>query len=368
MSVKKIKTIFQLRRSTAEEWLLNKDVIPASGEPCFVIDKNIFKIGDGVTTFENLESINGVKIEADGKSLVLEDNILKLMGFEAAEIGAQPRKNADGNIEWVVPSTEAIDNLNQTVYDLKSDISNLQTNVTILQDIVMPSDEGEDTLLDRVKDLENLVGGIPVNDQISTAVCESEKRANAIFEHVKYEIGNIPVGTLVDYGDKEIRIMVPSNVEWTKQTVGETGNSNMYYMSFKAYAPDDAVGFKEGDRGVIIDEMFDFNGDFAGTDAFGRNYSICWLALASYNAATDTWTYFGKNSSAEKYIGWDYCVEWYNADGIVIAYDYVRINLSNENCHFVNEPYYVSKIMKDVETMVEEKVAEVESAVEVFEF
>ena len=384
MAVKKIKTIFQLRRATEEEWLLHKDVVPADGEPCFVIDKNILKIGDGVTNFENLEPINGVKFEiaGDGKSIVLEDNVLKLIGFDTADIGAQPRKNADGNIEWVVPSTEVIDELDKLVCYLKHDLEDLQSSVTEIREIVMPSEDGAETLLERVENLEkettdmisdiqtlqDLVGDVPVDKQILAAVGENEKKANAIFEHVKYEIGNTPIGTLVDYRDKEIRVMVPANTVWTKQTVGATGNSNMYYMSFKAYAPDGAVGFKEGDRGVIIDEMFDFNGDFAGTDAFGRNYSICWLALASYNATSDTCTYFGKNSSAEKYIGWDYCVEWYNADGIVIAHDYVRINLSNEDCHFVNEPYYISKVMKDIDTMVEEKVAEVESAVEIFEF
>jgi hypothetical protein len=384
VSVKKIKTVFQLRRALDEEWLLHKDVIPAADEPCFVIDKNILKIGDGETTFENLEPINGVKfeIEADGKSIVLEDNVLKLIGFEDAAVGAQPRKNADGNIEWVIPSTEDFEELDKLVCYLKHDLEDLQSSVTEIREIVIPSEDGAETLLERVENLEketddmvsdiktlqDLVGDTPVNDQILAVVGESEKKANAIFEHVKYEICNTPIGTLVDYRDKEIRVMVPSNTVWTKQTVGGTGNANMHYMAFKAYAPDGAIGFKEGDRGVIIDEMFDFNGDFAGTDAFGRNYSICWLALASYNADSDTWTYFGKNSSAEKYIGWDYIVEWYNADGVVIASDCVRINLSNEDCHFVNEPYYVSKIMKDVETMVEEKVAEVESAIEVFEF
>lgn len=384
MAVKKIKTIFQLRRATEEEWLLHKDVIPAAGEPCFVIDKNILKIGDGNTTFENLEPINGVKfeIEADGKSIVLEDNVLKLIGFEDAAVGAQPRKNADGNIEWVIPSTEDFEELDKLVCYLKHDLEDLQSSVTEIREIVMPSEDGTETLLERVENLEKetddmvsdiktlqgLVGDIPVNDQILAIVGESEEKANAIFEHVKYEIGNTPIGTLVDYRDKEIRVMVPANTVWTKQTVGGTGNANMYYMSFKAYAPEGAVGFKEGDRGVIIDDYFDFNGDFAGTDKFGRKYSICWLALASYNADSDTWTYFGKNSSAEKYIGWDYIVEWCNADGVVIASDCVRINLSNEDCHFVNEPYYVSKMMKDVEMMVEEKVAEVESAIEVFEF
>lgn len=192
----------------------------------------------------------------------------------------------------------------------------------------------------------------------------------AINEHMvkKYEITSVPEGTLVDYRDKEIRVMCPVDVEWVKQNVGNTGNANMFYMGFKAYAPDGAVSFKEGDRGVIIDEMFDFNGDFAGTDEYGRNYSICWLALANYDANSDTWTYFGKNSSAEKYIGWDYIVEWYNADGIVIASDCVRINLSNENCHYSTKPYYVGGMMKEIETIVDEKVAEVESAYEVIEF
>lgn len=380
MAVKKIKTIFQLRRATEAEWLLHKDIIPASGEPCFVIDKNLLKIGDGKTTFENLEPINGVKfeIEADGKSIVLEDNVIKLMGFDTAEVGAQPRKNADGNIEWVVPSTEAIDELDKLVCYLKHDVDDLKSVVTEIQDNIVSSEDDMKNLLERVDGLEkgaidmssdidtlqNLVGGTPVNEQILTAVGQSEKKANALFEHVKYEIGNTPVGTLVDYRDKEIRVMVPKDTVWTKQTVGGTGNANMYYMSFKAYAPDGAVSFKEGDRGVIIDEMFDFNGDFAGTDAFGRQYSICWLALASYNEASDTWTYFGKNSSAEKYIGWDYIVEWYNTDGVVIASDCVRINLSNEDCHFINEPYYVSKMMKDLE----EKVTEIEAAYEIIEF
>lgn len=414
MAVKKITTVFQFRRDSYENWLLNKDCIPAAGEPCFILDKNILKIGDGSTTFENLEPINGVKFEiaADGKSIVLEDNVLKLMGFDTAEVGAQPRKNADGNIEWVVPSTETVDGLKTTVAELQTNVSALETSVTVLKDIVMPAEEGEGTLLDRVeglehkmdgtgegtvdakidakikafaesvsadgkvntllelinyveshgaeaadmakdiKTLQDLVGTTPVDEQILAIVNASghmdEKKANAVFEHVKYEITGTPAGTLVDYRDKEIRVMVPAGAQFVKQTVGGTGNANMYYMGFKAYAPDGAVSFKEGDRGVIVDEMFDFNGDFAGTDEFGRNYSICWLALATYDAASDSWTYFGKNSSAKKYIGWDYCVEWYDANGVVIASDKIRINLSNEACHSNIEPYYMTSYVKEV--------------------
>lgn len=212
-------------------------------------------------------------------------------------------------------------------------------------------------------------------DSVASAKAYTDKMVEvAVNEHMvkKFEITSIPDGTLVDYRDKEIRVMCPADIKWVKQNVGSTGNANMYYMGFKAYAPDGAVSFKEGDRGVIIDEMFDFNGDFAGTDEYGRNFSICWLALASYNEASNTWTYFGKNSNEEKFIGWDYIVEWYNADGVVIASDCVRINLSNEDCHYSTKPYYVGGMMKEinekVKTIVDEKVAEVESAYEVIEF
>ena len=155
---------------------------------------------------------------------------------------------------------------------------------------------------------------------------------NACYRPIQYEISNVPTGTIVDYREKEIRVFCPDGVEFTQQNVGENGNPNMYYMTFKAYAPKGAVSFKEGDRGVIIDEMFDFNASAAGTDKYGRNYSVCWLALAS-RAEDGTWTYFGKTSTTEKYIGWTYIVEWYDANGVMIGTDKIRINLSNANCH-----------------------------------
>lgn len=173
-------------------------------------------------------------------------------------------------------------------------------------------------------------------------VFASKKMVNNTCAQVKFEISSKPEGTLVNYGEREIRVMCPAETKWTQQSVGGTGNPNMYYMGFKAYAPDGAVSFKEGDRGVIIDEMFTFDDEFAGTDEFGRNYSICWLALASYDAKTDSWTYFGKNSSAEKYIGWDYCVEWFDENGVKIAADQIRINLSNEDCHSNSVPSYMN--------------------------
>lgn len=180
-----------------------------------------------------------------------------------------------------------------------------------------------------------------------------------VYQRIKYEISSKPLGTLVNYTDEEIRVTCPANTVWTKQNVGNTGNANMYYMGFKAYAPANAVSFKEGDRGVVADDVFTFDDDFAGIDEFGRKYSICWLALASYDEASDTWTYFGDKSTSEKYVGWDYVVEWYDANGIIISRDSVRINLVNENCHDTTVPYYMNNYvtvdqLKEVESTVSE--------------
>lgn len=407
-----IKTIFQFRRATAAEWEANKTVVPAAGEPCFVIDENILKIGDGETEFQNLTPINGAKAEiaADGKSIVMEDGIFQLMGFEAAEIGAQPRKAADGTIEWFVPSTE-------TVEELQSAVSDLQSDVKSLQDIVGVT-EGEDPLVNRVATVESaigilngditvegsvkktvadeinafatnvtddgvinnykelidyaaehggevakmagdittlqgLVGNKSIEEQIAAAGHMAEVKAMTMFEQKKYEVSSKPAGTLVDYREKEIRVMCPADTVWTKQQSGENANANMYYIGFKAYAPEGAVSFKEDTAEIIVDEtMHSFEGnDFAGIDAYGRKYSIIWLPVAAYNDDSQTWTYYGANSTTEHYIGWYYSVEWYGRDGIKVGSDKIRINLSNEKCHDEIKPFYMEGTTNKIESV-----------------
>lgn len=198
-----------------------------------------------------------------------------------------------------------------------------------------------------------------------------EKIEAAVAEHIfkKYEVTDVPVGTLVDYGEKEIRVMAPANTKWSLQKVGEGGDANSYYMTFKTYAPsDDAVGYIEHLGGKVDSEIL----TNISIDKNGRRYQPTWLALAKYDEAADTWTYYGVNSSANKYIGWDYQIDWYNADGVMIASDCVRINLSNEKCHSSIEPYYVSEVKTYVNTQIEEKIeekiAEVGIAYEVVEF
>lgn len=403
-----VKTVIMFRRGSTEEWIANKDVIPAAGEPCFDLELHTLKIGDGTRTYEQLPTIGGIDVSADNKSLVLEDNTFKLFNFDAAETGAQPRKNAEGKLEWVVPSTETLDGLQQIIAGLQKDVADIQ-------EILTPSDAGAQTLLERVEALEGkvdgtgdgsieqkiydevnaqinkfaeevsaddtvntfkelvdyvaehgpeaanmaatitslqkLVGNTPVADQIANEITASEQKSATMFERIKYEISNKPAEALVDYRDKEIRILCPTDTQWELQNVGENGDASRYYVGFKAYAPNDnVVSFKEDLAKTITDEtMYYFvDNEFAGIDAYGRKYSIVWLPVASYDKATATWTYAGINSSTSRYLGWYYSVEWYDANGKLVDSDTIRINLTNEACHNSIEPFYMGSVIKGI--------------------
>lgn len=191
-----------------------------------------------------------------------------------------------------------------------------------------------------------------IEKQALTFVTRDEVRA--ITELVAYDVPYKPEGTLVNYYDREIRIMCPAHTAWAFQNPGANGDPGKYYIGFKSYAPDDSVAsFKEDLAEIITDStMYYFeNNDFAGIDEYGRKYSIVWLPVAEYDEATQEWTYYGRSSSGQKFVGWYYSVEWYNANGVKIAADTVRINLSNEDCHVCSEPYYVSDIKNALDSI-----------------
>lgn len=399
MASQTIKTVIQLRRATTAEWEQYGHLVPAKGEPCFDIELNTLKIGNGVKSYAELEPIGGgsaVTVSADGNSLILENGVFKLAGFDATNVGAQPRVGQDGKLEWFIPSDS-------------TDLSDLEARVKALEDVDIDAKidakindfatelSGDDVvntfkeLVDYVADhgteaadmaadileLQGLVGETPVSEQISSAIEKSghisktdaeamflskedaeafisNDEAKAYFEHVKYEVSHKPTGTLVNYGEKEIRVMCPDGTQFELQNSGEGADASLYYIGFKAYAPEDAVGFKEDLAETISDdEMYYFeNNEFAGVDDYGRKYSIVWLPVAQYDEASAAWTYYGAASSTEQYAGWYYTVNWYNADGVVIDADQIRINLSNENCHSAIKPYYMSNAVSTTDTMI----------------
>ena len=219
-----------------------------------------------------------------------------------------------------------------------------------------------------------------VDVKINTAVSNVMDEANAytdskieavgeITNKVKYEIVDKPVGTLVNYGEKEIRVMCPADTQWVKQNVGANGIANRYYITFKAYAPEGAVSFKEDAKITVEDQtmLYFENNSSAGIDKYGRKYSVIWWSVAEYDEDTDTWTYFGAESTKDNYVGKDYSVEWYDKDGVMIASDYVRINYTNENCHSSTEPYYINNAVEVAKAYTDEQSANA-IKVEVVEF
>ena len=212
-----------------------------------------------------------------------------------------------------------------------------------------------------------------VDIKIETAVSDVVDKANAytdkmveaaMGEHLtkKYEVTDTPVGTLVNYREDEIRIMCPANAEWHLQSVGTNGDANTYYVTFKTYAPnDDCVGYREhlGNQ-VDAETLTDLK-----VDEYGRKYQPTWLGVAKYDTTTGTWSYYGANSTANHYIGWNYQIDWYNTEGIIIASDSIRINLSNEECHSVIEPSYVNDAIVSANAYTDEQIA---NAVGIVEF
>lgn len=259
-------------------------------------------------------------IDADGNKVILEDR------NQVVTVDALPEV---GDVNTVY------------IYDSRFYFWNGEKFVTTADEIGVTEEEVDAKISSAVSNVVNEANTY-TNKMIGTA------------EAIKYEITDVPVGTLVNYNENEIRVMCPQNSEWMLQNVGVGGDPNCYYCTFKTYAPsDDAVGYIEhlGDQvdGEILTNL--------SIDEYGRRYQPTWLALARHDKNTDTWTYYGVNSSMEKYIGWDYQIDWYNADGVMIATDSIRINLSNEECHYSSEPYYVNNAVKTANAYTDEQIA-----------
>lgn len=261
-------------------------------------------------------------------------------------------KDSDGKpyVGWVSKDGQ------KEIVDPYSEVSKLETQL-----------ESELATKANVTEVDEKIN-MAVTDTVASAKAYTDGKVEAaISEHMvkKYEVTDVPAGTLIKMNENEIRIMCPSDTVWKKQAVGANGDPNTYYVTLKTYVYDDnVVGYVEHIGDMVDSEIL----KDLKTDEYGRRYQPTWLGVAKYDESTSSWTYYGANSTVNHYIGWDYQLDLYDANGVMVASDSIRINLSNENCYSSIEPYYIGEVMKEVDTKIEEKIREVESSYEIIEF
>lgn len=314
--------------------------VPTVVVPEYAIEKQA-TAEDGYSASYRLKKVVGEEVSYVGDTInIAKDLVLQSATLETATEDGVPYAEAkigDPYIKMVFNSAEAS--------NLYIPVKGLVDNYTAGSGISIENNVISVKLADTTHGLVAVNGALSINLATRKTDGAMSAQDKLIVDSIpyayvarKYDISGTPNGTLVDYRDHEIRIMCPADAEFTKQNVGTNGDANTYYMTLKTYAPNDSVvGYIEhignqADAEVLTDIKI---------DEYGRRYQPTWLGLATYNETTGTWTYYGKNSSIDKYIGWDYRIDWYNADGVMISTDSVRINLSNENCHYNNKPYYM---------------------------
>lgn len=317
-----IKHTYLLKRGTAAQWAKLNPIL-MQGEPGFVYDQNKLKIGDGFTPWSALPYIEG------------ENGVVAVATYDALPRTGSPV------VLYIVKDTG-------TLYQWNGETSEYTplTQGSVKIDIATEDKPGLVKESDEIKvadDGKMSIGNIPT-DKLSPLVNSK-----------KYEILDaIFANTCINYKDNEIRVLFPQDTNWKLQTNG--ADPNKYYIGFRAYAPEGSVCFKESlDKTITDNTIYYFEGnDFAGKDKYGRQYSIVWLPVASYQDGS--WHYYGSNSSEDKYIGWYYTVEWYDKDQILIDTSLIRINLTNEECHNSDKPYYMNTIKTS--SLVQDEVIE----------
>ena len=387
-----LHTRLQLLCDTSSNWALNDTKVLLRGEIGIELldnGKARMKLGTGGHAWKDLpyhgEEVDLSGIEAEINKL--QENVIvlqNLIGVDGEEpTGIFAKLNEKANLADVYTKDE-INGLISNVYRFCGSVENyndLPKEGNVIGDVwnvknpdVSHNVAAGDNFAWTADGWDNLGGNFDLSGYATKEELEnikanvsttylSKEAFDKISNKVDYEIFSTPVGTQIRRFDKEIRIMCPKDTIWKAQS--GAGNPNLYYIGFRAYAPSDkVVSFKEDQNITILDEtMNEFTGDYAGIDIFGRKYSILWLPVAVFNGTT--WTYYGASSSVDKYIGWHYSVEWYDANGQMVNSDCIKLNLSNEQCHSTIEPYYTSDVVRRA---VDTAKAYIDDCLKVIEF
>lgn len=290
-------------------------------------------------------------IDKDGNPIILEDK------EQIIRVDELPTSDGDENVVYIYNNEGYIWNGTECVsLSNSTDVTELTEKVTALETEVAAKANVDEV---------NAELALKANaEEVEAKISEVDAKFGK-YEAPMYEIVKTPDGTLVDYDEQEIRIMIPNTTDFT-QTNGVNGAENMFYIENRVYAPEDAVRYRVNFGGTVTEGAVE---DFADcTDEYGRTYLVVCPPVAYYDTESATWVYYGTNSTTDHYIGWNQITDWYDADGVMIASDSVRINLSNEDCHFEVKPYYVGELSKEINTKIEEMLTDLESAYTIVEF
>ena len=92
MATEVVRTTFQLKRGLASAWERANPIL-APGEPGWTLDTHVLKIGDGVTPWNDLNSVSGTSIaEADIQKAVnkyLEEHPIKVVTDATLSVAGQ---------------------------------------------------------------------------------------------------------------------------------------------------------------------------------------------------------------------------------------------------------------------------------------
>lgn len=212
--VKRIKTIFQFKRSTTEEWNLNKNTIPAAGEPCFDLDLGTLKIGDGVTTYENLKVIGGGTISDDGLSLIVEDlqeDIDALQALVGATSVAEQISNAMTDVAKSADLEAVVNNMTT----LESKVTTSNNSVTEMQTII----EQNNTIVNELQSVVEQKADASTVTELQTVV---EQKADmqtvtelqtVVEQKVDTEAVEVLGTELKTYVDEQIKLIEIGNID-----------------------------------------------------------------------------------------------------------------------------------------------------------
>lgn len=147
MAKKTIKTVFQLRRAKTADWELNKDIIPAAGEPCYDLDLKTLRIGDGETTYENLPVIGSVESGGTGDVQSELETIKSLIEALQEDVD-NVEENVDNMKEQVgetniIEIHENVTYITESVNNLATQVENTTTEIVTIQETLETKADAE---------------------------------------------------------------------------------------------------------------------------------------------------------------------------------------------------------------------------------